>query len=266
MIYGTPAFRLDHDSTDLIGIRTLAMSKLWQPSRWPLTDAELAGEKPEPPEMGGGMILKNSTTQPRGGGLRTAWTYEGVNGDGKSVTFKTRANTLDYGFQPGFAQVDLKLHPRFQELLDTYGGQLDGGDLYWPPTYVPGGTTGGGVGRGGAGAKEKTNPMFGRQEFLRVEGTYTCRYAAFTLAGLARGVEQIHKSGLPGKAPSYKDRDWLKAPSPYERRGPVYEITEIYWLSGPGGWPGPIYGYADSTSDGSGLSTGGVDGASNPNA
>jgi len=263
MIYGDPPFHVDDDQTDKIGIRTLVMSKLWQPSRWPLSMLELANETPEPPEMAAGLLLVGRQTRKQGGALRTQWTFEGVDGDGKSVTFRTRANTIDFGFDPGFAQVSIQLHPQFQELLEKFGGSVLDAEVIWPPTVAGGGSnrsglstnTGNSQGGGsvaslglgaGQGTEEKPNPMYGITEFLRHEGTYHCRYAATSMGGPSTaGVGQIHRSGsLPGEAPSFPGRDWLKAPPPYRRRGPVFDITEVYWLSGPGGWPKPVYGTA----------------------
>ncbi len=242
MIYGIPPIRIEDDSTDLIGIRTLVLSQLWQPSRWPLTDAEYDAEKPGIPAVEGGMILIGNQTRPINGALRTSWTFEGISGDGKSVTFKDRANTIDYGFDPGFAQVDIKLHPDYQKLKDTYGGSEDGSQVNWPPTISSGNS--GATGLGGAldSSGDMTNPMFGVQDFLRLEGTYRCRYASLTLSDAESGIGRIFENNLPGIAPVFPGRNWLKAPSPYQRRGPVFDITEIYWLSGPGGWPDPVYG------------------------
>ena len=172
--------------------------------------------------------------------MRTSWTYTGVDGDGKSVTFKTRGNSPDFTFEPGFAQVSIETHPKFQSLLETYGGTLSDGAVTWPATLSGGGNEGGLS--GGGGPSEKSNPMFGVREYLRLEGTYHYRYATQTLNGIGAGVGQIHTSGLPGVPPIYPDRNWLKAPAVYERHGPVYVVTESYWLSGPGGWPRPVYG------------------------
>lgn len=247
MIYGTPTYNIDDDITDKIGIRTLAVSLMWQPSRWPMSLVELDEESPEPPPYSGGIMLVGKQTRRAGGALRTVWTFQGINGDGKSVTFKTRDNTNDFSFSPGFAQVDLKLHPRYEELLKTYQGYPGpDGEIIWPPT-LSSGAEGSGLASGSDNSSKIRNPVFGIRDFFRLEGTYSVRYAAFSLAGIQGGVQQIHKTGLPGLAPTYPHRDWLKAPVEYQRRGPVFELTETYWLSGPGGWPVPIYGTASAS-------------------
>ena len=132
MIYGDPQIHIDDDHTDRIGIRTLVLSQLWQPSRWPLSLAELDDEKPDVPEVPGGLIFIGEQTRRTPGALRTTWTFEGINGDGKSVTFKDRTNSPDYSFEPGFSQVSIIKHPAWQYLEKTYGGQVIDGQVIWP--------------------------------------------------------------------------------------------------------------------------------------
>jgi hypothetical protein len=99
--------------------------------------------------------------------------------------------------------------------------------------------------------------MFGRETFLAVEGTYLFRYVSVAKPS-QNGVGKIHNGGLPGDAPSYDNRNWLKLPVVYQRRGPIYDNLEGYWLSGEGGWPTQIYGKASGGQTGDGLSTGGL--------
>ena len=214
MIYGTPAYKIDDDVTDKIGIRTVTISAMWQATAGTIAGSpQMDSQVPVPPGVSAGVILIGQQTRQNGGSQRTSWTFEGINGDGKSVTFKTRANTLDYGFQPGFAQVDIKLAPNFQDLLTKYGGTVDGGDVIWPATISSGSQTTAGL--GGSAGKDMTNPMFGIQDFLRLEGTYTIRYAALDPTQSQSGVGKIFTSGLPGVAPTFgDDRNWLKAPKP----------------------------------------------------
>ncbi len=240
MIYGPPPVRIEDDQTDRVGLRTLTMSQLWQAPRWPMTDAEMDEVAPAPPlEMvGPGMMYIGRQRRPTGGALRDIWTFEGVDGDPNAPTFRTRENTIDYQFDPGFSQVDILLHPRIQDLLTKYGGSIIDGEVQWPATVStnPNGLS---LDEGGQG---KANPMFGQKDFRRLEGMYTCRYLAldFGVAGVGAGA--IYEGGLPGSAPVYPGRNWLKWPSPYRRRGLIMDITEMYELSGPGGWPRPVYG------------------------
>lgn len=239
MIYGTPSVLIDDDQTDRIGIRILILSLLWQPAPGDLSLIAIESQTPNTPDVPTGLALIGRQTRRSGGGLRTTWTFEGINGDGKSVTFKDRARSQDYHFDPGFSQVSLLKHPDWRRLKETYGGDEIDGDIRWPDSLPKSSGT---IGLGDEGKGEIPNPMYGHDDFLRLEGTYSFRYASFNLTAPQSGVGKIHTSGrLPGEAPTFHDRDWLKAPVSYQRRGPVLDITETYWLSGPGGWPKPIY-------------------------
>ena len=245
MIYGTPQIHIDDDQTDRIGIRTLVLSQIWQPSRWPLSLAELDGEKPGVPSVPGGVMFIGEQTRRMGGVLRTTWTFEGINGDGKSVTFKDRTNSIDYSFEPGFSQVPITKHPYWNNLNSKFGAQVTDGQVSWPDSVPSTGSSGPVV----SDSQGKANPMFGQDDFFRMEGTYSFRYAATTLGAALTGIGKITAS-LPGRPPTFPGRNWLKAPSPWRRRGPVLEITEIYWLSGEGGWTAEIY--SDKEKNGSG--------------
>src|SRR5690349_7381453 len=109
MIYGNPSYRIESDQTDRIGIRTLTISTLWQPSRGDMTIAQMDEEAPPPPTVAAGVRFVGRQTHPDGGALRTRWMFEGIDGDGKSVTFKDRARSEDYSFQPGFSQKSIML-------------------------------------------------------------------------------------------------------------------------------------------------------------
>ncbi|MEI9897154.1 MAG: hypothetical protein WDN28_25650 [Chthoniobacter sp.] len=170
-------------------------------------------------------------------GEHRSWTFEGIGGDGKSVTFKDRSNSPDFSFEPGFSQVSIIQHKNWAALKKAWGGQVIDGQVIWPEF----------VGASGGGGPVKNtsegqpNPLFGHDDFFRIEGTYSFRYASTGYGSAMQGVGKIATS-LPGNPPPVQDdRNWLKAPSPVQRRGPVYEITEVYWLSGAGGWPPQIY-------------------------
>lgn len=267
-IYGKPHTKIETDVVDRIGLRTLVLSKMWAPSRGDLSQEEIDAEAPDIPPVPGGVLLIGEQTRQASGGLRTTWTFEGIKGNGKTVTFRGRKDSLDYGFEPGFAQVSIKRHPHFRELLDYYGGVFDNeGNVIWPVEIPPAGAAGGGqgllgqagpLGSGGLGsggpvllnstriggsASGGPNPMFGIEDFFRMEGSYRFRYAATALpVDLHKGVERsMPSSALPGEVPDYPDRDWLKLPVMWRRRGFIYEIIEMYWLSGEGGWPAPVY-------------------------
>ena len=264
MIYGNPHDNPEDDQTDRVGLRTLVVSKMWQPTRWPMGRLEMDAERPGVPEMGSGMLFVGRQTRRRGGALQTFWSFEGIDGDGKSVTFKRRGFSLDYQFDPGFTQRPIGQHrKRIQDFIDNYGLQFLDGEPVWP-ARLKRATGGGRIGARLTDKESEINPMFGVNEWLSLEGSYSYRYLEFALRGLDRGVGQIHDSGsLPGEAPSYPDRNWLKAPLQYMRVGPVYEIIEHYLLSGEGGWPEPVYGALPRGGRGGGLQTSGpLNGAS----
>jgi hypothetical protein len=237
MIYGNPEIKIEDDTTDRVGLRTLILSQMWEPSRWPLSLEELDAEKPDVPDVPGGVGFIGEQTRRFGGAQRTFWTFEGINGDGKDVTFKGRTNSPDYSFQPGFAQVSLIKHPNWAALKKAWNGQIIDGQPFFPEFVSTTGASSGPVVGASAG---QTNPLFGHTDFLRMEGTYSFRYLAFAYAVSASAIGKIATS-LPGRPPTFADRNWLFAMAPFVRRGPILDITEVYWLSGAGGWPPQIY-------------------------
>jgi len=160
------------------------------------------------------------------------------------VTFRDRTNSLDYGFDPGFAQVPIQAHRDFVDLMEKYEGypSNDGTSVIWPPELSKSGGGGGGLSMGNKGSGE-LNPMYGIQEYFEMEGIYRYRYAEKKLpSSLLNGVGLI-ADDVPGDPPPLRDgRTLLKAPPTYQRKGVVYDITEFYWLSRRGGWPVPVYG------------------------
>lgn len=256
MIYGQPPLRRENDTTDIIGIRTLVLSLFWAPSSGELSPADLDREAPGIPDVSGGLYLIGAQIRPEGGGLRSFWTFEGINGDGKSPTFKNRRNSIDYRFEGGFSQLPLVQSDKWPALKAQYGAQLLDGKIIWPDTTPAAAVAGIGTQTTDSG---DPNPMFGHDTFDDLNGTYFFRYAE--LAGTAdfSGVGEIFESGsLPGQAPVFPGRNWRKAPPAPIRRGPVDDITEAYILSQEGGWNVPLYGKAGGGSFGlgGGLITG----------
>lgn len=240
MIYGTTQLVILNDTTDLIGIRTLILSKLWQPSEGSLSMDDIDAQRPPVPIVSNSMMLVGEQTRQTEGGMRTNWTFQGVKGNGNNVTFKDRNNSLDYGFTPGFSQVPIQRHKDFQDLIKKYGGMPDndGQNVIWPP-YSPDGTS-------DPWAKSDTaptNPMFGINDYFRIEGTYRFRYASIDiLPEILEIAGHVLTNSIPGTPPKLiEGRNWLGLAPSYRRRGLIYDITEEYWLSGPGGWPVPVY-------------------------
>lgn len=241
MIYGTSNVHTVRDLTDLIGIRTLILRQYWQATSTNPTQDELDAMKPATPSVPGGVLLMGEQTSKERGRYSTIWTFQGINGDGKGVTFKSRGKSIDYGFEQGFAQVPIHFHREFKNMLEEFGGYPgnDGTTVIWP-RESPSGSRGGGLSLNRTAPE--MNPMFGMQAFFQMEGIYRYRYAELKVPKeLNQGVEYIADT-LPGEPPPVADdRNWLKATPTWERKGLIYDITEYYWLSRRGGWPEPIY-------------------------
>lgn len=243
MIYGTPSVTIEDDQTDIVGMRRLLLSQMWQPSDWPMSLDQLDAEGPDIPDIPAGMGLVGTQTRRQGGALRTFWHFEGINGDGKSVTFATRGNSPHYGFEPGFAEVPIQRHPNISQLLDDYDGQIVDNQVIWPLQIV-GGTAQIGLSGGDASQQTKANPMFGRETYFAFQGgTYWYRYMVLDESEIPNIEGQIFAaSDLPGRARNIGGRNYLGVGAPYQRRGPVaIEVIEQYWLSDEGGWPKEIY-------------------------
>lgn len=253
MIYGEPSITIEDDHTDLIGLRTLLLSQMWQPSSWPLAIDALDKEAPSAPEVPGGLWLIGRQRRRQGGVLREFWLYEGINGDGKTITFKTRGKSPHYGFDPGLSERPIQLHPKIESLLDKYEGQVIDNQIIWPLNLSGTGATSGLQKSDSSDAK--INPLFGRDSYLAFQGgTYWYRYMVQDEARIPDIIGKIFRSTeLPGGAPRFSRRDWLGSGSPWQRRGPAaVEVVEQYLLSDEGGWPKEIYG--------SGSGSRGVDG------
>jgi len=242
MIYGESNVHAVRDLTDLIGIRTLILRQYWQCDITRPTQEEVDAAKPAAPAVPGGLMLMGAQTMKERGRYATLWTFQGINGDGKSVTFRTRGKSLDYGFEPGFAQVPIQTHKDFNKLMDRYQGypSNDGTTVIWPTT-LSSTSTGSALSLSNK-TTDSWNPMYGVQAFFEMEGVYRYRYAELDLPGhLDEGVGEI-ADNPPGNPNKLKDgRNWLKAPAVWNRKGFIFDITEYYWMSRHGGWPEPVY-------------------------
>lgn len=248
-VYGQFALRVTSDAIDKVGIRHLVMVQKWTTPRSGMSALEIMAARPAAPEAPAWMGLVGIETLPAPGCLETRWTYEGASGSG----LKDRTNSVDYAFEPSYQQVDIAQHPNLAALLVKFAGWTNpDGSVQWSQTLAQ---TAAGKNGLASGSQNGTvaNPLFGVKGYFQMEGTYTYRYAEFNLPhDLYSDVGTPRDSAeLPGDVPYFKGRNWLKIPPRYRRRGPVFDITESYWLSGPGGWPGPIYtGDNDSTTTG----------------
>jgi hypothetical protein len=262
MIYGTPILRVEHDQTDQVGLRRLVLSKMWQASRGSLSIEALDAEEPSPPEVPGGLGLIGRSRTSSGGVIRTAWTYEGINGNGKDVTFKGRGVSQHYGFDPGFSEAPIQRHPKLRTaggLLETYEGEALDTEIIWPP-YLSGKKSSG-VSGSAKNSSAQVNPMYGQDTYFTFQGgIYWYRYMARDESEIPDIIGRLFIGGLPGRPPRVSGRNWLCAGVPFQRRGPnAIEVMEHYWLSDDGGWPKAIYSNGGGKTDAtSGLQTGGL--------
>jgi len=242
MIYGTSNVHQVRDVTDIIGIRTLILRKFWPATSESPSISDLEAMKPPIPAVPGGLSLMGEQVMKEKGRYASLWTFQGVNGDGRSVTFKTRGNSIDYGFDPGFSQVPIQMHRDFVKMKDRFGGypSNDGTTVIWPPELTE--TGGSSPLNTGPQQPAQTNPVYGIQAYFEMDGVYRYRYAEKTLPrDLQNGVGFIANKppGEPGELT--EGRNWLKAPTAFQRKGFIFDITEYYWLSRRGGWPEPVY-------------------------
>jgi hypothetical protein len=259
-IYGNPIIKIDGDQTDRVGIRTLTLSQMWQPSSGDLSLPDLDGEEPAAPAVPGGLLLVGRQRKPQAGGFRTYWQFEGVNGNGKDVTFKTRGQSYDYGFDGGMQTVSAIKNPNIGTLLNQFGGQpLPDGTLFWPQ-FLPSQAASGPRVPDNSNSQQ-INPLFGFDSYYVIDGTWSYRYVSFTgrEAPLDSVGFAVGTSALPGTVPTGIDasgRNWLVCAPRITRRGPVLDIVESYWLSEPGGWRKPIY--SKTQGNGSGNNGGAI--------
>lgn len=238
MIYGTPKPRLDAVNITREGAVKLSVSKPWQPSRAGLAIPELLKELPQALEIPGyglsgvGMRLEN-------GILKSAWDYEGMLSSGA-----TASDVVECGFEPEFGERSLLLHPDWYNLQKKYGGYVDQGTgrIIWPE-WMP--SAGYNDGLSGTLIRSwKSNPLYGRQTYLDLTGgTWVYPYVTSgPIEWACNRVGDVFKQGaVPGGAPKFSNRDYLKCAPEFKKRGGVYHVVERYKLSDVGGWPPNIY-------------------------
>ena len=237
MIYGNPKPRLDGVSFDRSGLAKLSTSRPWQPSRTGLSIRELLAEIPLGQEVSGLEII-GSETRLENGVLRSSWNYEGPG----SATPENPA-TVESGFEPEWAERSLLLHPNWFKFEKDYGGYVDQGTgrIIWPE-WMPNNGYSGGL-SGGKGDAWKSNPMYGRQTYEDlVGGIWSYAYITNSLEkALSRIGDIFEASEVPGEAPNFPNRNYLKPAPKYDKIGAGYKVIERYKLSDVGGWLAKIY-------------------------
>jgi hypothetical protein len=162
-----------------------------------------------------------------GGGYVVYATFEGM-----TPGFNEDKNFWE--FDSSFKNIDIRAHPKIQELITKYGGQIqDDGTITWPLIISAKSS-----GAFGASKSSSTrNPMYGADTALELNAVYrSTKIRKNVSSDLLDRIGTI-KKGLPDGLPTPPNRDWLIfPPRAYERGNVVQEVDE--WLLGPvGGWP-----------------------------
>lgn len=184
--------------------------------------------------------LSSGLSLPENPSKRTGREWEG--GQGKWVVqavFEGAVGDLNedryfWEFDSSFKHADIRGHPRLQELIRKYGGQIqDDGTINWPLTLP----TKNSNAFGAAKNQSNKNPMFGADSYLELGAVFRgTRIRRSVSSDLLDRIGTIRKS-LPQGLPTPPNRDWLVfPPRAYERGNVIQEVDE--WLLGPiGGWP-----------------------------
>ena len=243
-IYGTPKYVVESDQTDRYAVRRTRFSIAWGTDENEAT--AVVAKRPEMPTFKDAKLVMIGTL-PKDGGYITWWDFESI--DEEVLPLKNRDTSPEFRFEGDLAEVDIKLYPEFTALLELYGGTiLSDGTIDWPATIQ---SSNSGVGIGGSAGTSTTNPMYGIESWYRQTGLYIFRYAEKELPAdlFSRVGKTLETAELPGKPPktlnagddTSQKRNWLGRTPQYENLANGFAITETYWLSGPGGWPLPVY-------------------------
>lgn len=234
MILGTPKVTVRSTIDNMTGIETAVVTGIWDLPQKGLSPVQKLEAASLSVNMGSRFKLIGSQTEEEPGRMRTLLTYQGECLDG----LVDRENAIDFGYEPGLKEVPIAVLPNFQQLLKQYGGYWDqiSGEVIWPQLL----SSQAGRALSAGSSNGKPNPMFGHSTRYSPDGTYRCRYASKKSPD-QDGIGYI-ADDLPGEPPKVGDgRNWLFVGAPYRRRGYVFEVTELYWLSPIGGWPAPLY-------------------------
>ena len=140
-----------------------------------------------------------------------------------------------WGFYPSFKEAKLVSHPQFQDLLAKYGGTYDPttGVIIWQAS-LDGGAAGGLP--GSSAGQTNPNPMFGQDSYAEVAVIY--RSSKVLMAPPRDSLSRIGTvfdtlpDGVDVETP--EGRNWVVMPSPFVKRGEVYEDNDEWLLSPPG--------------------------------
>jgi len=144
----------------------------------------------------------------------------------------------------------IETHPKLAELREKYGGYIDESANLVFPVELPeklkkefGFTP-------DTPAEDLRNPLFGQKTYPLFQAVYTLTYIKTRFDGrILENIGKVYKSppGInlggrlnfnqpPPDNMTLEGRDWIMKSPTIRGRGNVIEISEMYWLSPPGGW------------------------------
>lgn len=145
-----------------------------------------------------------------------------------------------WSFDTSFQEERIEAHPDWPLIKSIYAGTVVDGEAKFDEFLPQSAGRNRRIGLGGSQGEQRKNPMFGQKTYLRFGAIAIRRYISPEINEFFRGVGKVF-GGLPGGfAPDLiieDDRNWLKMDPKVEPVGPLWDGTERYLLSAPGGWP-----------------------------
>lgn len=164
------------------------------------------------------------------GSFTVTVTYEGNDSNGDTAPYGTREKPA-YQLQSSFEEEAIEAHPKINELLKNYGGEIVNGRAVWP-AKMPSqqNTNSGGLGGTKKSSSSNKNPMCGVEKYKKLSVQWQVSYSATNIPpDVLVNVGRIMSP--PGNPPSINGRTkWLCMPPTANKRGNTAEITETYLL------------------------------------
>jgi hypothetical protein len=212
-----------------------------------LADVFLVGLEPPLPYLSEVDRNWSDDGEVQGVGLKVEVTYEGGSPDNQPDS---------YEFDSSFREETIIAHPLWSsQFKPIFKGKYDTENKtitfpeflgeYKKGLGLPDGSSNSLAGQKDSNGREKNgqlkNPLFGVETFLSLASIFRHTYVRDSVsASIFERIGTIRKS-LPGGFPTPSGHDWLIMPPKMSQRGSIYQITEEYMMSQPGGWPEAVY-------------------------
>lgn len=174
-----------------------------------------------------GLPEDSRTWQPGKGSIFNVFViYKGQERPSDTPSSTTPIQTSIRG---SYSDVEIEYNPDINEIIEKYGGRIQGGKVIFDPTYEEKATSGIALLKGES--KTKKNPFFGLRTYPELGVTFTRTYVVTGLpSGLLTRVGKVVGTP-PGGPTGLKGRTrWLVMPPSTIQRGNVVEVTEEYQL------------------------------------